>query len=439
MLIFNSPPLISLTKALESSIDSTFCLSKQTSISRATLLAHAMSLSQKLPNKHYAINLCKDRYLFSVAYLAVFIREQVSLLPPNQANKTILTIKENYPDNYVLSDNKISADFYISFEMLESGIDKFPLINIDRPLSISFTSGSTGAPKETIKTWREFHASALLAIDEFSIINQTIVLVSTTPMQHMYGLETMFFWVLFSNMILHNSHPFYPEDIQNTLQQISGEKILISTPRHLNSCMQNKGDWTDVKFILSSTATMDKNLAESIEKITQTKVFEIFGSTETLSFASRQPTKNSKWKPYKGISLCSIKDQITLQGGHIRQSVILDDQFNIDDNGDFTLLGRSTDLIKIAGKRASLCDLNNHLIGISGIDDGVFFTGINERMNILVVSRLSKEVIIEHLRHCMDAVFLPRRIYYVNSLPRNDLGKIIKTDLEQLILDQHKC
>jgi acyl-coenzyme A synthetase/AMP-(fatty) acid ligase len=439
LVIFNSASLISLNKVLESTIDSAFCISNQSSISRATFLAHAMSLSHKLPDQYYAINLCKDRYLFSVAFLAVFIREQVSLLPPNQANRTIFTIKENYPDNYVLSDNKNSADFYISFEMLESGVDKFPLINIDSPLSISFTSGSTGAPKETLKTWREFHASALLAIKELRLIHQNIVLVSTTPMQHMYGLETMFFWVLFSNMILHNSHPFYPEDIKNSLQQISGEKILISTPKHLNSCIQNECDWTDLKFILSSTAPMDKVLAESIEKITKSKVFEIFGSTETLSFASRQPTKNRNWKPYKGISLSRINDQIALQGGHIKRSVILDDEFNIDDDGNFTLLGRNTDLIKIAGKRASLCDLNNHLIGISGIDDGVFFTGINERMNILIVSRLSKEVIIEHLRHCMDAVFLPRRIYYVNSLPRNCLGKIIKADLEQLILDQNKC
>ena len=398
-----------------------------------------MSLSEKLPDQHYAINLCQDRYLFSVAYLAVFLREQVSLLPPNQANKTIQTIIENYPDNYVLSDNKNNADFYLSYEVLESSVDEIPLINIDRPLSISFTSGSTFAPKATLKTWREFHASALLAIDRFSLINQNIVLVSTTPMQHMYGLETMFFWVLFSNMILHNSHPFYPEDIQRTLQQISGEKILISTPRHLNSCIQNSGDWTGVKFILSSTSPMDKNLAESIEKITQTKVFEIFGSTETLSFASRQPTKNSKWQLYKGISLNCNKHKITLQGGHIGQSIILDDQFNVDDNGDLTLLGRSTDLIKIAGKRASLFELNHHLNGISGVDDGVFFTGTNERMNILIVSLLSKEVIVEHLRQCMDAVFLPRRIYFVNYLPRNDLGKLIKADLEQLILDQHRC
>ena len=56
-------------------------------------------------------------------------------------------------------------------------------------------------------------------------------------------------------------------------------------------------------------------------------------------------------------------------------------------------------------------------------------------MNIIIVSQLSKEFIIDRLRQCMDAVFLPRRIYYVNYLPRNELGKVIKADIEKLILD----
>ena len=394
-----------------------------------------MSLSQKLPDNKYAINLCQDRYLFCVTYLAVFIREQISLLPPNQAKNTVQLIKEKYNDSYVVSDCDLGADFYVSFGMLECISDKFPLINIDRPISISFTSGSTGESKAVLKTWREFQTSALLAIDELALKNQDIVLVATTPIQHMYGLETMFYWVLFSNMILHNSSPFYPEDIRLTLRKIIGEKIIVSTPRHLNSLIQNEGDWSGVKFILSSTSPMDKTLAESVESITRTRVVEIFGSTETLSFASRHPTKSSKWKPYKGISLNCIEGMVVLQGGHIRKSIILDDQFTIYNNGKFTLIGRSADLIKIAGKRASLCELNNILIGISGVDDGVFFAGKNERMNIIIVSQLSKEFIIDRLRQCMDAVFLPRRIYYVNYLPRNELGKVIKADIEKLILD----
>lgn len=429
----HKPHTIALAESLEKTLAMPFCISPSGIMQRADLLAHAIALSEKLPEKKFAINLCQDRYLFIVAYLAVCIREQISLLPSNQAAKTIQDLQKNYPESYILSDNKADADFIITYKHLEKSTKPFPLINIDYPTSISFTSGSTGRPKAIQKTWREFQASAELALQRFKLQNQKITLVSTVPMQHMYGLETSLFWVLFSQMSLHNSRPFYPEDIRNTLNNITTQNVLISTPRHLKSCSQTQGKWSNIKFILSSTAPMDIVLAKQIEQNIQAPVFELFGSTETLSFASRRATISEQWQPYATIQLTKRQQQFVLQGGHIAKAQVLDDNFSIDKKGFFTLLGRSTDLIKIAGKRASLSDLNQQLTSIAGIEDGIFFPGNNERLSALVVSQLPRQTIIQHLKQSIDEVFLPRAIYSVSAVPRNDLGKIIKTDLEQLI------
>ena len=400
---------------------------------RADLLAHALSLSEKLLDGKYAINLCQDRYLFIVAYLAVCIRNQISLLPANQAPKTLQDLQHNYPESYTLSDNKVDSGFVISYDSLEKSTESFPLIDIDRPLSISFTSGSTGKPKAIQKTWREFQASAELALQRFKLQKQQIILVSTVPMQHMYGLETSLFWVIFSHMTLENSRPFYPEDIRATLNNIKTAKVLISTPRHLKSCSAINSDWTGIKFILSSTAPMEKSLAIQIEQNLHAPLFELFGSTETLSFASRRLSNSNLWQLYDSIHLSQKYQQFILQGGHIAKPQILDDNLQLEGHDCFILLGRSSDTIKIAGKRASLADLNHRLTEITGVEDGIFFPGNNERLFALVVSQLPRQTIIQHLKQSIDEVFMPRAIYSVKAVPRNDMGKIIKTELEQLI------
>lgn len=425
---------ISLSESLSQSLNHSFCAApSREAISRADLLAHALHLSNKLPDKQYAINLCRDRYLFIVAYLAVCIREQISLLPANQAPNTLSDLTDTYSDSYILSDNQADSGFIITYDLLAKCSSSFPLIDLDRTLSISFTSGSTGKPKAIIKTWREFQTSAELALQRFKLKDKNTTLVSTVPMQHMYGLETSFFWVLFSRLILHNSRPFYPEDINNTLASLTTAKILVSTPRHLKSCSQITDQWRPINFIISSTAPMDKILAQHVEQNLHTPLFEIFGSTETLSFASRRPTESSKWQLYSTIQLKQKKKQFILQGGHIAKPLVLDDNFLLEDKGYFTLLGRSADTIKIAGKRASLNELNQLLLQIAGVEDGLFFSSKNERLSAIVVSYLSRQSIIKQLKLCIDEVFLPRAIYSVPALPRNEMGKINKTELEQLI------
>jgi len=425
---------------LQSTLQHGFCLRNNKVISRSELLVHAVNLSQQLPEKKYAINLCNDRYLFIVAYLAVCIRHQVSLLPQNKAPATIQALSESYPNSYIMSDNDPLADFYLSDSLLvKKNSLPFPDIELDRTLSISFTSGSTGEPKAISKTWREFQISAELALQRFNLKNQTAQIISTAPMQHMFGLETSFFWVLFSQLTLHNDCPFYPEDIRTALKHTAIKKILISTPRHLNICSQHSGQWPAIHFILSSTAPLSSALAKQIESALQSPVFEVFGSTETLSFASRQSSQSEQWRLYESIQLKQKEGQFILQGGHIKQAQQLDDQFTLYPNGYFSLLGRSSDLIKIAGKRASLNTLNHYLNQIEGIEDAVFFSSKNERLSAIVVSQLAKQDITDALKYLIDDVFLPRAIYYTSAIPRNSLGKLIKTELDQLIQTQQRA
>jgi acyl-coenzyme A synthetase/AMP-(fatty) acid ligase len=441
---------INLPGLFSQQLEKDFCLlSSGQKISRADFFAHALSLSQQLPAQTYAINLCQDRYLFMVAYLAVLLRQQITLLPANQATKTIARLLTTYQHSYCLSDIKTADNrtFIVDWDLLTqfsnadltgfknlSGLNEkpFPRINIHDTVSISFTSGSTGEPKAISKTWAEFQQAAELALTAVGLQNKAFTLVSTVPPQHMYGLETSLFWVLYSDLTIHNSRPFYPEDIRKTLQSLP-QSVFVSTPTHLKSCVHSQGHWDFVRQVLSSTAPLAAELAKQIEHCFHAPLLEIYGSTETLSFATRRTAFDLFWRTYQGITLYQQQQQFFVSGGHLTEPVELHDYFDISDTGLFNYLGRSTDVIKIAGKRASLAELNRILTQLPNVKDGIFFKLKNNRLAAFVVSDAKKHDILAELKTAMDAVFLPRRIYQVAKLPRNETGKIIHSELEQLI------
>ncbi|MFW5443600.1 MAG: AMP-binding protein [Methylococcaceae bacterium] len=431
------PHYILLTEILRENLNTPLCIDQNgKSISRQDLLSHALFLSTKLPDGNYAINLCKNRYFFIVSYLAVLLKNQITLLPPSQAKRVLTRLGTDYPESYYISDDILTSHspcFTISNESLKKSYLPFPAIDTTKIISISFTSGSTGEPKAIKKNWQEFHKAAELALSQLNLLNQNTTLVSTVPTQHMYGLETSLFWPLFSSLSIHISRPFYPADIQNTLSSLRQPGILISTPAHLKACSASDISWSKTHLIVSSTAPLNHSLSKEIETQFDTPVFELFGSTETLSFASRRAHDNIYWKTYQSIQLQQNADSFFVSGGHLANKIKLNDRFQLHANGSFKLLGRATDLIKIAGKRASLIELNQILSKIDGIDDGVFIQGKNNRLSILVASKLDSKKILDELKLSIDEVFLPKKIIKIDKLPRNETGKIIKTELDQLI------
>jgi acyl-coenzyme A synthetase/AMP-(fatty) acid ligase len=105
----------------------------------------------------------------------------------------------------------------------------------------------------------------------------------------------------------------------------------------------------------------------------------------------------------------------------------------------FRLLGRSNDLINVAGKRSSLAHLNHHLNSIEGVRDGAFWLppegggeAVVRLVALVVAPGVSRQQLLAALRERVDAAFLPRRILQVDSLPRDPTGKLPSGRLAEL-------
>ncbi|MGH8552269.1 MAG: AMP-binding protein [Methylococcales bacterium] len=430
----NNPKTESFNDLASADSGSCFSFANGKKISLGELFSQAQRVASGLPQASYAINLCQDRYLFTVAFLAVILREQINLLPQNRSPGCVENLLENHSASYCISDEPDLPFSGVRITLPDStpeARETIPRIQKDRIACISFTSGSTGEPKSIAKTFGEFSCCARLATQRLGI-GPKVLLVSTVPPQHTYGLETSVFWPLVSGAAIHSGRPFFPEDIRRTVCDSKQPCFLISTPTQLKACVESSLCWTNLAGVLSSTAAMPLKLAEAIEQTFAVSLFEVFGSTETLSFASRRLCVSEKWQPYDGVEPSPESEGFRVSGGHLQTAIRLDDRVEIDPRGFFTLTGRSSDLVKIGGKRASLTELNRLINEIEGVRDAVFYPTGNGRLGALVVSRRSKESILAELRQSIDEVFLPRPLHLVQTIPRNELGKIVKWKLDQL-------
>ncbi len=411
-------------------------------ISIDRFLTDVYSLSRILPDSPRILNLCQNRYRFLVGFAAALVKKQTSILPPNKTLKGLQSIASQFPEIYCLTDNKGQKSLGVPVlkypsEVLPLGKSlEIPEIPASQIAAIAFTSGSTGVPQPHFKSWDSMVRIARSSGHRLipgDLKKSSII--ATVPPQHMYGLETSIMLPLQYNVALHGGHPFFPEDIRAALESVPQNRILVTTPIHLKACIENSVKFPEISFIVSATAPLSRELAETAEQLFDTEVFEIYGCTEAGSLATRKTTKSTAWQLLDGIHLTGNDDQCYIDAAYLSQPVKLPDIIKNSQNGLFELKGRSADLINIGGKRTSVGELNHRLNEIKGVADGVYFAPPQndsdpKRLIAFVVARdLQEKDILEALRQHLDPVFLPRPIYFVDRLPRSSSGKLTHENL----------
>ena len=401
-----------------------------------TFVADVTALAARLPAAQAAVNLCEDRYAFMVAFAALLVRGQTNLLPSSRAAHAVDETLAAHPGSYTLGDATLdpAPPHYLRFAITRDAAQdgQTVLVASDAVAAIGYTSGSTGVPRANPKRWDKLavstgHNDALL----FALAGGDYHVVATVPPQHMYGLEFSVLLPLLGHASVHAGRPFFAADIAMALDELPEPRILVTTPVHLRAMLESRHPVPRFAGMVSATAPLARDLARAAETRYGAPVQEVFGSTETCVIAHRRTAREDAWTPYAGVALHPQPDGTRIEAPQLSSPVVLADIVELLADGRYRLCGRNTDLLEIAGKRASLGDLTHKLLAVPGVRDGVVFQmdetdamGVRRIAALVVAPGVDVTDILDALRREIDPVFLPRPLKRVDALPRSETGKL---------------
>ena len=413
-------------------------------VTAAQFLAHVGRLASALPRAEHVINACADRYCFAVALAAALSRAQVSLLPADLTPGSLRQLRNGYPGLYALCDSQLALEGIECVrvdprEETVTGAAPTLVFAAEQPAVVAFTSGSTGRPTPNPKSWGALARGAVAEAQVLGLAGApAATLVGTVPPQHMYGLESTVLLALRNGLSLHAARPFYPADVRAVLEELPAARVLVTTPVHLRALLEADIDLPELRLAVCATAPLSAELAARFESRHRVQLREIYGFTEAGMVATRRTVEGPVWHALPGVHLRSEQGTVWVGGGHVAREVPFTDVVEPRDERRFELVGRGADLVNIAGKRTSLAFLDHQLNSIPGVRDAAFFLpeespdGIVRPLAFVVAPGLARDTLIEQLRARVDAVFLPRPLYFVEALPRNAAGKLPREALVEL-------
>ncbi|MEJ6022742.1 AMP-binding protein [Ramlibacter sp. PS4R-6] len=415
--------------------------------------AASLALAARLREGATVCNLCGTRAGFLVAWLAALRRGCAQVLPPSGGAGDLVSILRSNTDPIIVVDDAslVEAGWAkhaqcLVFDAspppsLPSGDELAWTPDAESQLVRLYTSGSTGTPEAQHKTLGHLARGAQVLLarlrQELRGEQDAIArIVCSVPPQHMFGLETSVMLSLIGGMPVQEGRPLLPGDVCGALADSHGSALWIATPVHLRAFTQAGERAMGARLVIASTMQLAPALAAEAEALVAAPVMEIYGSTETGAIAMRRTAHETAWRALDGVRLQSSPEGTQAWGGHFESPRQLSDHIELAADGSFRLLGRHGDMLKIAGRRASLAGLNQLLQEMPGLQDGVFFLPASDsptqRLVLVYAGELARDAVLAWLRGRMDPVFLPRTVIRVERLPRAASGKLPRAALEEI-------
>ncbi len=335
--------------------------------------------------------------------------------------------------------------------------------------AILYTSGTTGRPKGAMHTHRSLLVNAV-ALRDLWLFTPHDVLLHSLPFFHAHGLFVSTHCTLASGSTL-LWHARFDADV--VCADLPRSTVYMGVPtmyqRLLKSDRFDAGTCRSVRLFASGSSALSEDAFRLFEQKTGHVILERYGMSEAGIIAANPYDRARKPKSV-GIPLSVTEVKVAAADGRpvpaggngavwIRGESILrgywrrpdknaedmtpDGWFNTGDIGCFDadgylyLVSRAKDVIISGGYNVYPAEVEDVLKRMAGVSDaaviGVPHPDFGEGVMAVVCAAgagLSEQAIIDYARRDLVGYKVPKRVFFVEDLPKNAIGKVLKQELK---------
>lgn len=358
-----------------------------------------------------------------------------------------------------------------------------PESSIHEPATLAallYTSGTTGRSKGAMLTRANLSSNALTLAQAWRF-SSSDVLLHALPIFHVHGLFVAINTVLASGSAMLFLSKFDADQIVRLLPRAT---VMMGVPTFYTRLLQhpelNQDTVRNVRLFVSGSAPLLAETHREFQARTGHAILERYGMSETLMNTSN-PYEGRRIPGSVGPALPGVEVRITdpesgaplsepdaigmieVRGPNVFSGYwrmpektaaefrkdgffITGDLGKRDPQGYVYIVGRGKDLIITGGYNVYPIEVELEIDALPGVNEsavvGVPHADFGEGVTAVVVPRkgmtLHEAEIRNALEHRLAKFKLPKRIVFVDELPRNTMGKVQKSALRERFSDLYK-
>jgi long-chain acyl-CoA synthetase len=339
---------------------------------------------------------------------------------------------------------------------------------------ILYTSGTTGKPKGAELTHSNLDKNSKGVSEKLGEMSADDVLLGALPLFHSFGQTCTMNSAVSVGATVTMLPRFDPDKALQIIQRdqvtlFQGVPTMYNAMLHSDSC--ESADCSTLRICMSGGAAMPAELMRSFEEKFGCIILEGYGLSETSPVASfnhpdRERKPGSIGTPIEGVEMQVWDDdgnelpqgevgEIVIRGHNImkgywnrpeaNQEAITEagwfrtgDMATVDEDGYFFIVDRKKDLIIRGGYNVYPREIEEVLYEHPAIQEaavvGVPHDELGEEVGAAVVLKegesLDADELKSYVKEQVAAYKYPRRIWFVDELPKGPTGKILKREIE---------
>ena len=342
----------------------------------------------------------------------------------------------------------------------------------DAPAAILYTSGTTGRPKGAVLSHHNLAANAVTLARHWAFTSKDI-LIHALPVYHAHGLFVATNVTLVSGASLLFFPKFEPREIIAALPRAT---VMMGVPTHYTRLLEeralNRACAANIRLFISGSAPLRPETHHAWQVRTGHAILERYGMTETNMNASNPyegpRVPGSVGPPLPGVEIRiadpetgavlanGLEGMVEVRGpnvfaGYWRRPEKTAEDFRADgffvtgDIGRFDaagylyLVGRAKDMIITGGLNVYPRDIEAEIDAIPDVVEsaviGLPHDDFGEAVTAVIVPRegsaLTEADILPALEGRLAKFKRPKKVVFVDHLPRNAMGKVQKNLLRE--------